>query len=299
MRTGPALQIEPTDSLGDGTADDVRQRIVRYYDGMQIFYSTLWSRHGVHYGFWDSDTRSRPQAIRNMDRVAARELDLPPRSRVLDAGCGVGGTSLFLAEECGHRVTGITLSPEQLRRAQHLSAQSPAAVRPTFLISDYLRTQFSAESFDGVVGIESVCYAEPKRDFLREAFRLLRPGGRLVVMDGFANKNEFRGREHVDYRRFVEGWALRSVAHVEAFETDLRAVGFENIRYTDRTASVMPSAYIMEAIAYVGFVTIGWLCKLEILPRLWLDHGLACMSQRRLFRHRTFVYGVFTASKGV
>jgi cyclopropane fatty-acyl-phospholipid synthase-like methyltransferase len=280
-----------------GTSSDIRTRVGRYYDRMQFFYSTFWSPTGVHYGFWEAGTWRRQDAIRNMDRVVGDELGLPPGDRVLDAGCGIGGTSAFLADTYGLEVVGITISDEQLRRAHATRAACTAPVPPVFVKADYLNTGFADASFDGVFGLESVCYAEPKRAFLEEAFRLLKPGGRLVVLDGFRKKRHLTHRDDEDLRRFVDGWALTSLAWADEFAAELHEVGFDDITCTDKRAEIMPSARIMEALAYIGFVSIGGLCKLEVLPRLWLDHGLACMSQRRLFQRGVLAYCVFVASK--
>jgi SAM-dependent methyltransferase len=216
---------------------------------------------------------------------------------VLDAGCGVGGTSLFLAQEYGFEVVGITLSSTQLRRAQRLADLNPASHRPTFLEADYLCTGLPDASFDGVFGLESVCYAEPKRAFMREAFRLLRPGGRLAVLDGFLGKRTLSAREARDYRRFMHGVALSSLAHPEDFAADLRSVGFEDVSWTDRSRYVMPSALMIEVMTSVGVVLGSLLFKLGLLPPLWLDHGRAGMSQRRLFQSGAMVYGTFATTK--
>ena len=292
-----AVVRRAADEPPPGTPESAKRRVARYYDGMQFLYSSLWSSSGVHYGFWEPGTRSRAQAIRNMDRLVACELALPLGSRVLDAGCGVGGTSMLLAEEHGLDVVGITISDDQLERARCAAAASPARARLRFAHADFLATGFEDASFDGVVGVESVCYAESKSAFLAEAWRVLRPGGRLVVLDGFRQRTALTPRDARDLRRFVSGWALSGLAFVGEFDAALHAAGFESVDYSDKRRAVMPSAWLMEGIAWIGFWSIGLACWLEVLPRLWLDHGLACLSQRRLFQRETLTYGVFTARK--
>lgn len=157
-------------------------------------------------------------------------------------------------------------------------------------------TGFSGASFDGIVAIESVCYAEPKEDFLTEAFRLLKPGGRLVVCDGFLAE-----RVSVDqrrrYARFLDGFALEGLATVAGFKTGLRASGFSNVRCQDRTAAIMPSALIIEALSLIGLAVCTVPCWLGLFPKAWFRHGLTGVAQRRLFQRGTFTYCVFTATK--
>ena len=61
----------------------------------------------------------------------------------------------------------------------------------------------------------------------------------------------------------------------------------------------MPSAIMIEVMTFLGVVLAGPLFTLGLLPRLWLDHGLAGVSQRRLFRTGAIVYGAFAATKPV
>ena len=139
------------------TSQEVRTRVRHYYDDMQRFYSRLWSPAGVHYGLWESGTRTHAQSIRNMDSRVGRLLALPAGSRVLDAGCGVGGTCVYLAENHDYDMTGVTLSPEQLRRSRTVVADCAASRRPRIQIADYLNTGFPDAHLDGVYGIESIC----------------------------------------------------------------------------------------------------------------------------------------------
>jgi tocopherol O-methyltransferase len=294
---GVAIGLGANRADGPGTAEAARRRVAEYYDRMQVFYSTCWSSTGVHYGLWRPGTRRHAEAIRNMDRLVAEELALAPGSRVLDAGCGVGGTSLLLAEEFGLEMVGITVSSVQLARARRRAATTGAAVPPVFVLADYLQTGFPAGSFDGMFGIESVCYAESKPAFLAEAFRLLRPGGRLVVLDGFLCRPPLGRREQKDCRRFMDGVALTHLAGVEEFHADLRAAGFEDVRCTDLHAEIMPSAIRIEAITAAGVILFGIPFRLGLLPRMWLAHGLAGMSQRRLFQGRTLAYCAFVARR--
>jgi cyclopropane fatty-acyl-phospholipid synthase-like methyltransferase len=68
----------------------------------------------LHYGFWYEDTKSLAEAILNTNNFVIEALAIESNDTILDAGCGVGGTSMHVAETTGATVEGITLSDVQL-----------------------------------------------------------------------------------------------------------------------------------------------------------------------------------------
>src|SRR5438105_12162991 len=108
-----------------------------FYDKTQILFDLFWARDACHLGFWEKDTASLAEAIRNTNRFVAQALDIQEVDRVLDVGCGTGGTSIYLAENCGATVVGITLSQYQLERARRASRSSTASKDLLFLKRDF------------------------------------------------------------------------------------------------------------------------------------------------------------------
>jgi SAM-dependent methyltransferase len=137
----------------------------------------------IHLGFWDGGTRDHREAAINANRVLASKVALRPGERVLDAGCGAGGSAVWLARELGARAVGVNLSPSQIHRARRLAHAQGVSDRVSFERQDFAATTFPDESFDVVWAQESICHVEDKEPFLLEAVRLLKPGGRIVVAD--------------------------------------------------------------------------------------------------------------------
>lgn len=270
-------------------------RVASYYDEMQRFYTALWHESGVHYGYWDEDARSHDDAVRHLDRLVGRTFALPPGSRVLDAGCGVGGTSVHLAEHFRHEVTGITLSREQMWRARARADGRTLERTPDFQIASYLATPFESGSFDGIFGIESICYAPTKRDFLAEASRLLRPGGRVIVLDGFDAAENRVSRKGV--QMFCDGFAVPALATVAGFVEDLVATGFHEIEVVDLRDQILPSARRIEKLGWLGLGLVASAAVVRQVPKIWWQHCLAGVVQRQLFARGAMRYALITALK--
>jgi tocopherol O-methyltransferase len=231
--------------------------IVAYYDTAELDYRLVWrlgSQMAMHFGYWDSSTKTLAAALQRENQILAEWAGIREPDRVLDAGCGVGGSAIYLGRRIGCRVLGITLSRSQVRRAERNAARSRVSELVHFEVRDFLATGFPDASFDVVWAIESVCHAENKPDFLREAHRILRPGGRLIVADGFAVKTELSRDEAALMRAWLDGWAVPSIATAEQFRSDMQAAGFRVVREQDATENVLPSSRRLFRLAHLRFV---------------------------------------------
>ena len=152
------------------SAKDLNQKTIRYYE--QTFFDyflvlRLWKHWGMHYGFFDKDHQTLEKASLNLNRVLAERAGIHEGTKVLDAGCGVGGSAIWLAKNKGAVVTGITIVEQQYKKAEELAVKYEVEDKTEFLVRDYCDTGFPNSTFDVVWGIESVCYAEDKSDFLK------------------------------------------------------------------------------------------------------------------------------------
>ena len=101
--------------------DDHQQAIARYYRECWLDYRFFWINRknlGMHFGYWDQTTRTHAQSLLRTNEVMAEAVKIGPGDRVLDAGCGVGGSSIWLASERGATVVGVNVSPEQVGHAR-------------------------------------------------------------------------------------------------------------------------------------------------------------------------------------
>jgi cyclopropane fatty-acyl-phospholipid synthase-like methyltransferase len=277
-----------------------RARVRDYYEENQVLYDVFWSDRdtlSMGYGFWDGGARTLAQAMRRQHDEIAATLAAAAGDRVLEAGCGVGGATLHLAASCATRGLGITLSPTQARRAYRSAAARALGARASFAVADFARSGLRSGTFARVFACESVCHAVDKSAFLAEASRLLRPGGRLLVCDGFLARPPRHAGEERAYREWCDGWALPGLATVEGFRQALEETGFARIAFIDRTRAVLPSA---RRIWWLG-ATVGSgirvLSRLGLMPDSRRRHAIACLRQHDVLAGGLGCYGMFVADR--
>ena len=279
---------------------DSAKAIAQYYDACECDYRTFWNLDrslAMHAGFWDQETKTLEEALERENAFLAEFAGIKPGERVLDAGCGVGGSSIFLAARYGCRVTGITLSQKQAESARRHACSRGVSSLADFETMDFCQTHFPDASFDVVWGLESVCHAQDKLRFVREAYRLLKPGGRLVVADGFAKKSAYSPKESSQMRRWLCGWGVDALDRVPQFNDHLLKTGFEAILYKSITRNVLPSSkrlFWISLPAYV-FSRLGeWMGK---RTRIQTENIRAAYYQYTTLKKELWEYGVFYARK--
>ncbi|MGW0706384.1 3'-O-demethyl-staurosporine methyltransferase StaMB [Streptomyces sp. NPDC002643] len=141
----------------------------------------------VHIGYWDTPDSEATieEAMDRLTDVFIARMKADAGSHVLDLGCGVGGPGLRVVTHTGARVTGISISEEQIRTANRLAAEAGVAGRAVFQHGDAMKLPFADASFDAVMALESICHMPDRQQVFTEVCRVLRPGGRIVLTDIF------------------------------------------------------------------------------------------------------------------
>lgn len=244
----------PADAEGTEDARILSGEAVRaYYRRTAWDFHLIWSPTDFHFGLYTPGTFTHGAALRNTNRLLADLAGVGRGSRVLDAGCGVGGTTLWLARERGACVTGITLVPEQVETGRRRALAQGLAGLADFREADYTDTGLRAGSFDAVIATESLCHAPDKAAFYREASRLLRPGGRLVLAEYMRRAGDAGPGEAALVREWLEGWALPGIDTSTEHRAHAEAAGLENVRIEDWSGSFRRSLrrlYLVSAISY-------------------------------------------------
>ena len=211
--------------MGDGRRADVR----RYYDANTWKFLLTGSQRAIHRELWGPGVTSRRDALNHAHALVLDELG-PDDRRVLDLGCGVGTAALYLADRLPVEVVGVSISPEQVRLAERYAAQGrprPGTVR--FRVADFTQLPRDLADVDLAFAIESFVHADPAAAFFREAARVLRPGGALVVID------DVRTGDPADPRLadFRAGWHAPNVVSVDEAARLAAGAGLELVDSRD------------------------------------------------------------------
>ncbi|MFM9921472.1 methyltransferase domain-containing protein [Variovorax sp. H27-G14] len=254
-------QATPVHEPGHGGAAVTPQDTQHYFTEVAADYSAWSPSYNMHFGYWrlGLNPLRREGMLVEMNRVIGRALqlnsapaDATQRCCVLDLGCGAGATARTLVgdDPSLYAIT-VTNVAVQNRIAAKLDAAAGVADRMAHIEADYTRTGLPAAQADGAWAVESACYAggTDKADFIREAARLLKPGARLAVVDGFLLRRtpgRMAGRLH---RLWADSWAVPTLAVRDDFIAALRAHGFEDIEVRSLRWRVAPSALHIPVLA--------------------------------------------------
>ncbi len=146
-------------------------------------------------------------------------------------------------------------------------------------------------------GIESVCHAEDKDDFIREAYRMLKPGGRLIVADGFAARKRCSPKEEILMLKWLRGWAVPNLAEVGQFRKQMESAGFRKIRFIDIKANVMRSSRRIYLGSAFGIGIWEMLRLLGIKSGTNVRHLLGGICQHEALKRGLWTYGIFYGEK--
>lgn len=248
-------------------------------DGILEFY---WGEH-IHLGHYGSPPRRKDFLVAKADFVHEMVkwggLDkFPAGTTILDVGCGIGGSSRILAKDYGFEVTGVTISPQQVKRAQELT---PPEVPAQFKVDDATALSYPDASFDVVWSIEAGPHMPDKAVFAQELLRVLKPGGLLLVADW--NQRDDRQIplnfwEKPVMKQLLDQWSHPAFASIEGFSELLEATNLAEgkVITDDWTQQTLPSWLdsIWQGIAkpkgLIMFGVFGLIKSLREVPTLLL-----------------------------
>ena len=197
---------------------------------MQRAYNNIMVRHPTKYygdsgffnfGYWDGHAKTQAEASevlvdRLLDMIAIKG------GRILDVACGVGATTRRLLNRYpAEMISAINISDVQLAEAQK---RAPGC---SFMKMDATQLTFPDNHFDAIICVEAAFHFDPRQAFLREALRVLKPGGTLVLSDILFRRiaTPFVNLYHVP--------RVNALADISLYRTQMAAAGFDKIEIED------------------------------------------------------------------
>lgn len=221
-----------------------QKNIVSYYENTWLDYRVCWmnrKNRAVHFGYFNEDVKDHNNSLENLNQVMANKISLYAGDLVLDAGCGQGGSSFWIAEKIGAKVKGITLVPHQVEIANKDSFERNLTDKVSFSIQDYCNTSFADETFSVIWACESLCHTVEKANFYKEAYRLLKPGGRLIVAEYIRKDRPLSAAYERLLKEWLSGWSIPDIDTWDEHCMNMGMAGFTDIDMQDVTANILPS----------------------------------------------------------
>ena len=242
------------------------RQIQQFYDASSSLWEQVWGEH-MHHGYYGAegrDPKERRQAQIDLIEELLTWANVTQAENILDVGCGIGGSSLYLAEKFGATATGITLSPVQANRA--IERAQSAKLKAHFQVANALDMPFADDSFDLVWSLESGEHMPDKVKFLQECYRVLKPGGTFIFAT-WCHRSTDRQPLTADEQKHLEDiyrvYCLPYVISLADYEQIAREVGLQALRSADWSTAVAPFWNVVIDSAFTpaalfGLLTSGW-----------------------------------------
>ena len=266
-----------------------------HYDNVSAAWRYLMGE-SFHYGYFESSDVGLDDATHALTDKMTATAGVRPEDRVLDIGCGIGAPARQLARATGCRILGISNSPVGVALAREETKRAELENHASFEVRDAMDNGLPDASFDCAWALESSHLMPDKQAMLRDAVRVLKPQGRLVLCDIIVHrdlplKEVVRQARAFDLLRRVFGRAKMET--LATYQLWLEELGMEAIQTEDLSRQTEPTLSAWEANAELyRDETIGLLGETG-----WTEFRDSCEVLRTMWKDGTLGYGLIVAQK--
>jgi tocopherol O-methyltransferase len=248
----------------------IDREIQQFYDDSSQLWEKIWGEH-MHHGYYGRAGTykiDRRQAQIDLIEELLDWAKVKNAESIVDVGCGIGGSTIYLAQKFNAQATGITLSPLQASRATERAREFKLEGKVRFQVANALNMPFENDSFDLVWSLESGEHMPDKTKFLQECYRVLKPGGTFIFATWCHRPtNSLAGELTADEEQHLQEiyrvYRLPYVISLPEYEAIALSCGFKNLRSDDWSMAVAPFWNVVidsvfDPKAIVGLLQSGW-----------------------------------------
>jgi tocopherol O-methyltransferase len=206
----------------------VREKVQRFYDLGSPYYYKIYGEH-IHDGYYVTGRESKEEAQENLIRLLVEKARIKRGARILDVGCGMGGSSIWLAENLGAVTVGITISPVQVEMAKKLAQDR--GVKSSFLLMDAEKMLLTG-SYDVIWAVAVLSHLRNQGNFLRSATKLLNKRGKFIIFDWMVDEDVVDWLNDWYIKLVFEGMLLSSLYPISTYLTWFIKYGYR-ITYSE------------------------------------------------------------------
>lgn len=266
--------------------------VANFWDKISEGWHKIWGPH-IHHGYYEEMKETPLEAQEKLITKLTELLEILPNSKILDIGCGMGGSSFYLAKQFNASVNGITLSNKQMLIANKFADEKKIKT-VQFSIEDALSlASFNDNSFDIAWSLESCEQFFDKELFIKQVYRKLKSGGQLLLATWCSDQEQYQEKSAQKYKKLCTAFDLPYMPTMEHYKQLLTQRGFHLQHYLDWSEKVKRSwdigISLLDAYSFLKILkTSGW-------------RGLRFTKQikmmRDAFNEGRVKYGVFVAVK--